>query len=190
MDKIIALVGESGSGKTTIAKELEKRGYNVIKSYTTRPPREPGEWGHTFVDRGNYGLDSGIFLNSFTYYHPCKIIACTFYNGYHYWATTWQYQGKGTSIYVVDPAGVKDLKNNIKDAEILVIYLKADQETRYARMLKRGTNSIKSRLEIVKDARQRLEHDESVFTCFSANYVIDANRGIEDVLEDIEGVIK
>jgi hypothetical protein len=57
-------------------------------------------------------------------------------------------------------------------------------------MLKRGTNSIKSRLEIVKDARQRLEHDESVFTCFPADYVVDANRGIEDVLEDIEGVIK
>lgn len=51
MDKLILLVGPSGSGKTTIAKELEKEGYNIIHSYTTRKPREPNEWGHTFVDR-------------------------------------------------------------------------------------------------------------------------------------------
>ena len=51
MDKIVCLVGPSGSGKTTIAKELEMMDYNIIHSYTTRKPREPNEWGHTFVDR-------------------------------------------------------------------------------------------------------------------------------------------
>ena len=48
-DKIICLVGPSGSGKTTIAKELEKEGYNIIHSYTDRKPRVENEWGHTFV---------------------------------------------------------------------------------------------------------------------------------------------
>ena len=50
-DKLILLVGASGSGKTTIAKELEQKGFNVIHSYTTREPRKPNEWGHIFIDR-------------------------------------------------------------------------------------------------------------------------------------------
>ena len=49
MDTIFCLVGPSGSGKTTVAKALEKHGYNVIQSYTTRPRRSENEWGHTFV---------------------------------------------------------------------------------------------------------------------------------------------
>ena len=48
MNVIVCLIGPSGSGKTTIARMLEAE-YNVIHSYTTRPPREPGEWGHNFI---------------------------------------------------------------------------------------------------------------------------------------------
>jgi guanylate kinase len=99
MDRIIALVGESGSGKTTIAKELEKRGYNVIKSYTTRPEREPGEWGHIFGDMDWYFNDT----------NGDRVIADTFYNNEYYWATKEQYQGKGTSIYIIDPLGTYSL---------------------------------------------------------------------------------
>ena len=35
----IFLIGPQGSGKTTLAKELERRGYEQILAYTTRPPR-------------------------------------------------------------------------------------------------------------------------------------------------------
>lgn len=36
----IFLIGPQGSGKTTLAKELERRGYEQILAYTTRPPRD------------------------------------------------------------------------------------------------------------------------------------------------------
>ena len=36
----IFLIGPQGSGKTTLAKELERRGYEQIIAYTTRPPRD------------------------------------------------------------------------------------------------------------------------------------------------------
>lgn len=78
MDTIFCLVGPSGSGKTTVAKALEKHGYNVIQSYTTRPQRSDNEWGHTFVtaiysDKPPWVMDNVIAYNEFA--------------GNHYWAT-------------------------------------------------------------------------------------------------------
>jgi guanylate kinase len=80
MDKIICLVGPSGSGKTTVARGLEKEGYNIIQSYTTRKPRFEGEWGHTFIEE--YKLLPGIGL-------PKDMIAYfnSYNSGHHYFAT-------------------------------------------------------------------------------------------------------
>lgn len=115
MDKIICLVGPSGSGKTTIAKELEKLGYNIIYSYTTREPREPNEWGHTFIDKEEIthirtDTDSGlriIVTRKGNRQILLKSIAFRKIYKEYYFATKDQYQGKGTSIYVVDPDGAE-----------------------------------------------------------------------------------
>lgn len=37
---LFCIIGKTCSGKTTIAKELERRGYYRYKTYTTRPQRE------------------------------------------------------------------------------------------------------------------------------------------------------
>jgi Guanylate kinase len=60
MSKIICISGESGSGKTTIAELLEKRGYNYIESYTTRPMRFQDEEGHIFVNMDRYNKDKKV----------------------------------------------------------------------------------------------------------------------------------
>lgn len=123
-DKIICLVGLSGSGKTTIARILDKAfKYNVIQSYTTRPPRSENEYGHTFATEQEY--EDTL---------KPDIVAYTNYNGYHYWTLKSQYQNKGNSIFVVDPRGVKLLKENVKDAEIIVAMIHTDRSIRFSRI--------------------------------------------------------
>ncbi len=182
MDKIICLVGASGSGKTTIAKRLEKEGYNIIHSYTTRPPREPGEWGHAFINGANW-YEEDVFLGADENYeneieiHASEMIA--FFNDYFkgevYFATKEQYQGKGTSIYVVDPEGAEQVQKNVQDAEVTTIFLMADENIRYKRMVKeRGHGAV-----------ERIEKDKEIFKTCKCDYVVDANRDIDSVVLDV-----
>lgn len=207
MDKIICLVGESGSGKSTLAELLEKEGYNYIESYTTRKPRYKGERGHTFVDVKDYefirerNCQFRIFkceksIEDFHITLPLDYIAYTFYNGEHYFATREQYKGKGTSVYIIDPSGIKDLKENVTDAEIVVIYLKADEKERILRMISRAENRIFNDdisnicKDYLKEINDRLKHDEKAFKIIQCDYVVDANRSIEEVLKDVKEIIE
>ena len=170
-DVIVCLVGESGSGKTEIAKALEKGGYNVIQSYTTRPPRTPDEWGHIFADRAAYeSTDRDL------------IIAWTEFNGNAYWATQEQYRGKGISIYIVDPFGVTELKRlGLRDTEIVVIYLKVDEAERFSRMI--GTRGATATIE-------RIHHDYEASRYLRTDYVIDNNQEIGDTLETLQIILQ
>lgn len=173
-DKIVCLVGESGSGKTTLCKELEKEEYNIIKSFTTREPRYEGEYGHIFIDKEDakkiYSRD--VHINN--------VIAYTYFDNDHYWATKEQYQDKGVSVYVIDVAGIKSLKENIKDAEIIVVYLKADRKVRMKRML--AERDPKSVIE-------RIKHDDKVFKVIECDYVVDGNREVNEALQDIKQIV-
>lgn len=188
MDKIICLVGESGSGKTTLCKKLEEQGYNIIKSYTTRKPRNKDEYGHIFVNENNSTVEMFKWNTTINHenktvlcgYHP-SIIAYTFFDNSHYWATKEQYQEKSVSIYVVDPAGVKYLKEKVTDAEILVIYLKSDKKVRLSRMLKERDP---------KAVYDRLKNDREAFRIIQCDYCVDVNREVDEVLKDIIHIIK
>ena len=165
-DTIVCLVGASGSGKTTIAKELEKIGYNIIHSYTTRKPRSENEWGHTFVE---------------SYDYPYDLIAYTLYNGSHYWATKSQYEGKGYSIYIIDPAGVEVLKKKL-DVPSIVIFLNVEHDIRFERLADRDG--------VIK-AKERLDYDIEQFATVRTDWVLDCNiynaeyyaRRIEDIFD-------
>lgn len=168
-DRIICLVGASGSGKTTIAKELEKRGYNVIQSYTTRKPRYKNEWGHTFIKKA---IGHEIKMNK-------TMIAFKKLYDYEYFATKEQYQGKGTSIYIVDPDGSDQVKHNVKDVEVITIFLNADENVRYHRMVKdRGYGAI-----------ERINKDKEIFSKCRCDYVIDANGRVDDIVEQLEIIL-
>lgn len=168
--KIIALVGESGSGKSTIGELLSKEGYKYINSFTTRKPRYENETGHIFTTEKQYQCNKA----------SGTIVAETIFDEERYWTTKGQFNGE--CVYVVDVAGVKDLKQKMKDAEIVVIYLRVFDGFRYTRMLDRG--------ECFEKARERIKHDREVFKIIPCNYVVDANRDIESVFKDVLEVIK
>ncbi|MEM4385412.1 MAG: hypothetical protein QXD03_02555 [Candidatus Anstonellales archaeon] len=173
-DILICILGESGSGKSTIIELIKnERGYNYIKSYTTRKPRHNNDDTHIFVDRDK--LDESIFTSK-------DILAFTEFDGEYYWAMKEQFRGKGVSLYIVDVKGYKDvLDNTITDGVVVVgIYLKVDKEVRVDRMVKeRG----------LERALSRIKHDSDKFNVVPCNYVVDANRPILDVYRDVLDII-
>lgn len=124
--KVFCIMAYSGAGKTEVVRELEKDGYSVLQSYTTRQPRYENEWGHTFCSNEEYEQ----------FKQNDAIAAYSYIEGNHYFAT--KNQLYTNDIYVVDPVGIADLKKRIEDVEFVVIYLKVDKKTRMKRMQKRG----------------------------------------------------
>jgi len=168
-NRIIALVGESGSGKSTIAELLGKEGLKNIQSFTTRKPRYEGEKGHIFTTKKQYECNKA---NN-------TIVAETLFDGNYYWTTKGQLNGE--CVYIIDPVGVKELKEKVKDVEIVVIYLKCYAPDRYERMKLRGDS--------IETSRERIKHDKEAFKIVSCDYCIDANRSIEEVLKDVKSII-
>lgn len=202
-DKLILLVGASGTGKTTIAKELEGKGYNIIHSYTTRERREDDEWGHIFIDPLTpmylENTKNGVIV------HPYEKEAIAYKKLYGeiYFATKDQYQGKGASIYIVDPEGAEMVKENVEDAEIVTILLTTDKHERVYRLINRiksyeetfgkimrGNKKEKAEaMSITSPVMDRIESDRVIFSTVKCDYAIDANRDLEEVLEDVIRVI-
>lgn len=133
-NRIILLLGKSGCGKSTIANILEKT-YELeqLPSYTTRPPRD-GEIngvGHEFITMRDY----------INFEDDGEIVASTYFHGNYYFSTSSQVDKY--PLYVIDNAGLIELKSKRPDLEIIPIYIDAPLLTRIKRMRSRG-DSIKS----------------------------------------------
>lgn len=163
-DSIFCLVGPSGSGKSTVAKALSND-YNVIQSYTTRPPREPGEWGHTFVE-------------SYPHEHVPKTIAYNNFHGYKYWAT--EDQVKGKTIYVIEPAGDSMLRA-LGRFPVVTIFLFVNSTIAFGRMV--NTRGYEKTVD-------RIKHDCDVFkNGVKTDWVVDTEQPVEGVVEIVRTII-
>lgn len=135
---IILLVGASGSGKNTIQDiMIQKHGLKPLLSYTTRNKRYPEEQTHTFITEKEYNHIK----------ETEKIIAYTYYQNNHYFAT--EQQLEEADIYIIDIEGIKYLKEH-SDLPYIVFYLDVSELERIHRMRHRGdsTQQIQERLKI------------------------------------------
>ena len=141
MKNIYLLVGPSGSGKSSVAQELERRyGLKEVVSYTERPRRYLGEKGHIFVTPKEFDSLG-------------PMCAFTVYNGYRYGVPRSCVNECDT--YVIDPAGVRYLKEHYAGAKgIVTIVIWVPERTRIQRMVNRGDTGEKIFSRIACDAKE------------------------------------
>lgn len=166
---LFCLVGPSGCGKTSIANCLEMKGLKSVASYTTRKPRFKGEQGHTFISEEEFET-----LRN-------DMISTTHFSGYNYGITP-QLLNQ-SDIFVVDPAGVKELKEKYHSRPIVVMLCSCSEDTCKKRMLERGDEP--------ESANVRIEHDRKVFAGFEkyADIIIPAENGFSQVLNFVTSSI-
>lgn len=146
--KPIALVGAMCSGKTTIAKKLERDGYNWIRTYTTRPPR-PGESSkdYMFVSQDEFFgfMMNGFFMETEDY----KVAS----------GDTWYYGSLRSdykipnSVIILTPMAIYKLRN-----ELNVVFVDPPFDTRLDRAHHRGDDP--------KEVTRRFTAEETTFRLF------------------------
>ena len=176
---LITVAGRNSAGKSLIAKKVaEALGLNVVKSYATRKPR-PEE-----LKKGLENCDH-IFVSDEEYDKLENITAETEINGARYCTT--QEVLDNNDIYVIDPKGIKDLKERCGSRyKILQFYIYADADKRAARFVARGETKAKF------EAREQSEDEQ--FCNYENNHgwdiIIYNNWDIDTAVKTMLGYVR
>ena len=176
---LITVAGRNSAGKSLIAKKVaEALGLNVVKSYATRKPR-PEE-----LEKGLENCDH-IFVSDEEYDKLENITAETEINGARYCTT--QEILDNSDIYVIDPKGIKDLKERCGSRyKLLQFYIYADADKRAARFVARGETKAKF------EAREQSEDEQ--FCDYENNHgwdiIIYNNWDIDTAVKTMLGYVR
>lgn len=141
--KKFLIIGRTSSGKSSISKEVASQlGLEVVKSYTTRSKRNSDDNDHIFIKQEEVEQ----YRNS--------MIAYTEINGAQYFVT-YDMLNK-SDIYVIDPKGVKYLKESCPDFEYIEIYIWTPRAIAEIYALDRGDD--------LKTYNKRYEDENEQFT--------------------------
>ena len=144
---MLIICGKSASGKDTVVKEMMKRGWKHIITWTTRPRRRGERNGvdYHFVtdDEFDMLIQHGVFAE-----HKSYNVA----NG-----SVWRYgshidSADDKAVIILTPSGYRDLPDKIKDS-CCCIYLYANDATIRKRLKWRGDNNDEVARRIVADRR-------------------------------------
>ena len=128
----VFLIGPQGSGKTTLAKELECRGYEQILAYTTRPPRENEIEGIDYHFVTDAEFENAFLDGELT----CVRTYSTVFGMWSY-AFAWSDLYRAVdSVAVIDPESYLRIYDKIEN--VFGIYLDVPDDVRKARLLVRG----------------------------------------------------
>jgi guanylate kinase len=170
---MLCIIGDSCAGKTSIEKELCKRGYNRIISYTTRPIRngEIQDMDYHFISE----------LQFFEMLLDGKLSESTTYNSWNYGIAT--EDCIDDAICVIEPVGFRELKHK-KNLNITSFYIKVPERERVIRMMKRGDNVMESFRRIISDQGSFNGIEREV------DYVINNDRSLEETVQEILSILK
>ena len=178
---IIALLGASGSGKSTIEHELATyHGFKKIVSYTTRKPRDYEENGkdYNFIDNETFreALNRGLFAE-YDEYSQNRL-----------YGTLKSDYTNGNKVVVLTPNGIRQLKKNLSDEDIMIVLIKANLGTRVKRYINRcGVDKFD--FDDKNEIAARVERDYGMFLGLEkeVDLVVHNNEetNIEDLVNDI-----
>ena len=170
---MIILIGPSASGKSTIEKELVKKGYSNIVSYTSRPIRM-GEINHKDY---HYITDDEFYnkqKNGFFVEH-------TLYNGWHYGIAT--EDCNENAVCVIERVGMDQMKNKLGN-KIFSIFIDVPQRICLKRMIDRGDNLL--------EAFRRIFSDEGNFSGVKekCNIILNNDRPLNETINELLNILK
>lgn len=149
------MIGRTGAGKSVIARSVcEKLGLKQVKSLTTRHPRNENEkndsWDHYFVSNEEFDYIGN--MEGFAAY--------TEINGNRY-ATTFDELDK-SDVYVIDPAGVKNLKEACGDQyKFIEIYIRVPYRLNEQRFIDRGGTKQEFKSRYDDESTQFAEYEKA-----------------------------
>ena len=178
---IIVLLGASGSGKSTIENQLSTQyGFEKIVSYTTRQPRDNEENGkdYWFIDNDTFRdiMNRDLFAEHDEYSQN------------RLYGTLKSDYVDGNKVVVLTPNGLRQLKKNCPNEDILTVLVEASLGTRVKRYIDRcGVD--KFNFDDKNEIASRVERDYSMFLGLEkeVDLVIHNDEGtnISDLVSDI-----
>lgn len=152
---IIVLLGASGSGKSTIEHELSTHhGFEKIISYTTRQPRDNEENGKDYWFVDNDTFEEVLKRDLFAEHDE--------YSQNRLYGTLKSDYVDGNKVVVLTPNGLRQLKKNCPNEDILTVLVEASLGTRVKRYIDRcGVN--KFNFDDKNEIAARVERDYGMF---------------------------
>lgn len=178
---IIVLLGASGSGKSTIENELSTHyGFNKIISYTTRHPRIGEENGKDYWFTDNETFKEIVDKNLFAEHDE--------YSQNRLYGTLKTDYIDGDKVVVLTPNGLRQLKLNCPNEDIISVLVESNLGTRIKRYIDRcGVD--KFNFDDKNEIAARVERDFGMFCGMEkqVDMVVHNNEGtsVKDLVKEI-----
>ena len=176
---VIVLVGKSCAGKDSVRRELEKKGWENIVSYTSRPMRDNEVDGvdYNFVKHSTFEdmITNNKMIEWRTYTSGIKNIPVKWYYG----LKKENLNPNGCYVVVLDLDGTENFLKYYGKENCFVVYMCCPKEERKRRAIERGSFDI-------SEWKRRLVSDERDFKSKRLKKLVDftvvnMNNNLEDL---------
>lgn len=148
---LLCILGFSASGKNTLTEEMiNNYGFKRVVQYTSRPQRESeiNEIDYHFISQSNFekGITNNVFLSHREF--------DTEKGKWYYGLKKDSLNLNDNKILIIDIEGLIDLKKNLKNDNILSVFIDVDLNLRFTR--------VQNRMDVdLLEFKRRAKDDES-----------------------------